>query len=166
LKAKINNALSSEGINLRREALSSNKALERVLALPLSPLLSAEIRVLVHQVRSLNQSIAELEELIEEEGPKLAGHENLMSIKGIGPISAAVLLSAIGWIEDFRDRIHQSRHWRKYRNLLGYQRRSIAALELSGSRADRSIPHRGARWQSAISKRSRVFPLEGAEGCI
>ncbi len=36
LKAKINNLLSSEGINLKREALSSNKALERVLALPLS----------------------------------------------------------------------------------------------------------------------------------
>ena len=29
LKAKINNLLSAEGINLKREALSSNKALER-----------------------------------------------------------------------------------------------------------------------------------------
>jgi transposase len=38
LKAKINNLLSAEGINLKREALSSNKALERVLTLPLSPL--------------------------------------------------------------------------------------------------------------------------------
>jgi transposase len=44
-----------------------------------------------------------LEELIEEEGPKLAGHENLMSIKVIGPISAAVLLSVIGDIRDFSD---------------------------------------------------------------
>lgn len=42
-----------------------------------------------------------MEDLIEAEGPKLAGHENLMSIKGIGPVSAAVLLSAIGKIEDF-----------------------------------------------------------------
>ena len=103
LKAKINNLLSAEGINLKKEALSSNKALDRVLALPLSPLLAAEARVLVAQIRSLNQSIAELEELIEAEAAKLAGHENLMSIKGIGPVSAAVLLSAIGKIEDFSD---------------------------------------------------------------
>ena len=103
LKAKINNLLSAEGINLKREALSSNKALERVLALPLSPLMMAEARVLVGQIRSLNQSIAELEGLIEEEGPKLAGHENLISIKGIGPVSAAVLLSVIGDIRDFSD---------------------------------------------------------------
>ena len=103
LKAKINNLLSAEGINLKREALSSNKALERVLALPLSPLMLAEARVLVGQIRSLNQSIAELEGLIEEEGPKLAGHQNLMSIKGIGPVSASVLLSAIGNIRDFSD---------------------------------------------------------------
>ena len=84
LKAKINNLLSAEGINLKREALSSNKALDRVLAMPLPPMLAAEARVLVGQIRSLTGSIAELEELIEEEGPKLAGHENLMSIKGIG----------------------------------------------------------------------------------
>lgn len=103
LKAKINNLLSAEGINLKKEALSSNKALDRVLAMPLSPLMSAEARVLVAQIRSLTGCIAELEELIEEEGPKLAGHENLMSIKGIGPVSAAVLLSAIGRIEDFDD---------------------------------------------------------------
>jgi transposase len=103
LKAKINNLLSAEGINLKREALSSNKALERVLALPLSALMRAEVRVLVGQIRGLNQSIAELEELIEEEGPKLAGHANLMSIKGIGSVSAAVLSSVIGDIRDFSD---------------------------------------------------------------
>jgi transposase len=103
LKTKINNLLSAEGINLKKETLSSNKALERVLALPLSPILAAEARVLVAQIRSLTGSIAELEELIEAEGPKLAGHENLMSIKGIGPVSAAILLSAIGRIEDFND---------------------------------------------------------------
>ena len=103
LKAKINNLLSAEGINLKKEALSSNKALDRVLALPLSPILAAEARVLVAQIRSLSGSIAELEQLIEEEGPRLAGHENLTSIKGIGPVSATVILSAIGKVEDFDD---------------------------------------------------------------
>jgi transposase len=103
LKGKINNLLSAEGINLKRETLSSNKALERVLALPLSPILAIEVRVLVDQIHSLSGSIAELEELIEAEGPKLAGHHNLISIKGIGPVSATVLLSTIGRIDDFAD---------------------------------------------------------------
>lgn len=103
LKAKINNLLSAEGINLKREALSSKKALDRVLSLPLSPLMLAEARVLVGQIHSLTASIDELEEMIEEEGPRLAGHKNLMSIKGIGPVSAAVLLSVIGDIRDFSD---------------------------------------------------------------
>jgi len=103
LEAKANNLLSFEGINLKRESLSSTKALDRVLSLPLSRLMLAEARVLVGQVRSLTQSIDELEKMIEEEGPRLAGHRNLMSIKGIGPVSAAVLLSVIGDIRDFAD---------------------------------------------------------------
>ncbi len=103
LKGKINNLLSAEGINLKRETLSSKKALNRVLALPLPLILGTEVRVLVDQIRSLSGSIAQLEELIEEEGPKLAGHKNLISIKGIGPVSATVLLSTIGKIEDFAE---------------------------------------------------------------
>jgi transposase len=103
LKTKINNLLSGEGINLKRESLSSNKALARVLALPLSPLMLAEARVLVGQIRSLTQSIEEMEKMLEEEGPHLAGHQNLMSIKGIGAVSAATLLSVIGNIGDFTE---------------------------------------------------------------
>jgi transposase len=48
-------------------------------------------------------SIVELEKLIEAESPKLPGLENLMSIKRMGAVSAADLLSAIGKIEDFDD---------------------------------------------------------------
>ena len=46
-----NNLLSGEGIKLKKGALSSNKALDRVLAVPLSPILAVEARVLVAQVR-------------------------------------------------------------------------------------------------------------------
>lgn len=66
LKAKINNLLSAEGINLKRESLSSNKALERVLSLPLLPLMLAEVRVLVGQICSLSESIDTIEKMIEE----------------------------------------------------------------------------------------------------
>jgi transposase len=103
LKAKVNNLLSSRGIALKKEGLSSNKALQRVLEMPLSPILAIEVRVLVGQIRGLNASIAELDKSIEQEGSTLAGHENLMSIKGIGSVSAAVLLSVIGDIRDFSD---------------------------------------------------------------
>lgn len=103
LKTKVNNLLSAEGIPVKKEYLSSLKALDRVLALPLAPMIQAQLKVLVNQIRSLSQSIAELEKLIQQEGPKLAGHQNLISIKGIGATSAAVLLSAIGNIGDFSD---------------------------------------------------------------
>jgi transposase len=63
----------------------------------------AELRVLVDQIRSLSSSLAELDELLEEEGQRLAGHRNLTSIKGIGSLSATVLLTAIGEIRDFAD---------------------------------------------------------------
>ncbi len=53
--------------------------------------------------RSLNQSIAELEEAIGNEGQKLEGHKNLTSVKGIGGLSAGILLSIIGDIDDFND---------------------------------------------------------------
>jgi transposase len=103
LKTKVNNLLSAEGIPVKKESLSSHKALDRVLALPLAPMIQAQLQVLVNQIRSWSQSITELEKLIQQEGPKLTGHQNLISIKGIGATSAAVLLSAIGNIGDFSD---------------------------------------------------------------
>ena len=99
LKGKIN----MQGIELKREALSSKIALARVLALPVSGMVQLELRVLVGQIRTLSESIAELEERLEEEGQQLAGYENLTSIKGIGWLSATVLLTTIGKISDFPD---------------------------------------------------------------
>ncbi len=62
-----------------------------------------ELRVIVEQIRSLNKSIAELEKTIGEEGSKLKGHKGLSSIKGIGKITGAILLSVIGDVNDFAD---------------------------------------------------------------
>jgi transposase len=103
LKGKINNLLAMQGMELKREALSSKIALERVLASPVSGMVQLELRVLVEQIRSLSESIAELDERLEEEGQQLAGYENLTSIKGIGSLSATVLLTVIGKISDFAD---------------------------------------------------------------
>ncbi|MBV8705543.1 MAG: IS110 family transposase [Acidobacteriaceae bacterium] len=103
LKNKINNLLSARGLNLAKEALSSEKKLAEVSALPFDEVVRIELRVLVEQIRSLNQSITELEKTIGEEGSKLEGHQSLASIKGIGPLTSAILLSVIGDIQDFPD---------------------------------------------------------------
>src|SRR6202789_4202482 len=103
LKNKINNILSARGLNLPKEALSSEKKLTEVLELPFDEIVRIELRVIVDQLRSLNKSIAELEKTIGEEGSKLDGHRNLASIKGIGKITGAILLSVIGDVNDFAD---------------------------------------------------------------
>src|SRR2546428_2913741 len=103
LKNKINNILSAHGINLDKEALASEKKLTEVLTVKFDPMIRIELKVIVEQIRSLNQSIAELEKTITEEGQKLKGHKNLTSIKGIGPLSGSILLSVIGDIHDFAD---------------------------------------------------------------
>jgi transposase len=101
LKNKINNIFSAHGINLAKEALSSQKVLDSVLAHRFDTLVAVELKVLVEQIRALNKSIAELEQTIKDEGGKLQGHRNLTSIKGIGGLSASILLSVIGDIGDF-----------------------------------------------------------------
>lgn len=88
LKNKVNNLLSARGVNLKKEALASEKGLARVLTLDLPAVVQVELRVIVEQVRSLNRSVADLEKTIKQEGPKLPGHKNLKSIKGIGDVGA------------------------------------------------------------------------------
>lgn len=103
LKNKVNNILSARGLNLAKEALGSEKALNDVLAPPFDEIVRIELRVIVEQIRSLNKSIAELEKTIGEEGSKLEGRKSLASVKGIGKITGAILLSVIGDVNDFAD---------------------------------------------------------------
>jgi transposase len=103
LKNKVNNILSARGLNLPKEALSSEKRLAEVLSLPFDELLVVELRVIVDQIRSLNKSIAELDKAIAEASSELEGHTSLTSIKGIGATTSAILLSVIGDVNDFPD---------------------------------------------------------------
>jgi transposase len=103
LKNKINNLCSAHGVNLTREALTSEKGLRSVLAMEFDVLVNLELKIIVDQIRSLNKSIAELEETIAKESQNLKGHSNLTSIKGIGGLSGGILLSIIGNINDFAD---------------------------------------------------------------
>jgi transposase len=103
LKNKINNILAAHGINLAKEALSSEKALAAVLEMQFDEMVEVELQVIVEQIRGLNQSIGKLEQTIRDRGQKLKGHRNLTSIKGIGNLGASILLSVIGDIGDFAD---------------------------------------------------------------
>ena len=102
LKNKINNLFASRFILLKREELSSEKGLLKVLSYHFDSLSDVELRVMVDQIRSLNKSIEELDKAIEDNGSKMDGFDNLKSVKGIGAKGAATLLSVIGDINDFR----------------------------------------------------------------
>src|SRR5215471_4020185 len=66
LKNKINNLCSAHGVNLDKESLGSEKGLKAVLEMKFDLLVDVELRVLVEQIRSLNQSITELDKTIED----------------------------------------------------------------------------------------------------
>jgi transposase len=101
LKNKINNRFAMYGRPIKREMLSSEKGLAAVEAEPFDALVRVEIQVLVAQIRVLNASIRELEKAIDAEAEKLKGYRSLTSIKGVGPVSAATLLTVIGDVDDF-----------------------------------------------------------------
>jgi transposase len=103
LKNKVNNFCSGHRVNLNKESLGSEKGLHSVLEMRFDPLVNLELKIIIEQIRSLNRSIAELEETIGKEGQKLEGHKNLTSIKGIGGLNTGILLSIVGDIGDFAD---------------------------------------------------------------
>jgi len=103
LKNKVNNVCSAQGVNLNKESMASEKGLRAVLEMPFDVLVNLELKIIIDQIRSLNKSIAELEEAVGKEGQKLDGHKHLTSIKGIGGLSSGILLSIIGDVRDFAD---------------------------------------------------------------
>jgi len=103
LKNKVNNIFARNALVLSKEFLSSEKGLKEVEKADFDTVTNREIKVVVDQIRSLNRSITELEEVMIESSKTMDGHKNLTSIKGIGDKGAAVMLSAIGNINDFSD---------------------------------------------------------------
>jgi transposase len=78
LKNKINNILSAHGINLKKESLSTDKVLDEVLGMLFDSIVEVELSVLVEQIRSLNKSIAKLDNSIKTEGQQLPGFEGIL----------------------------------------------------------------------------------------
>jgi transposase len=100
---KIHNVLNGHGMKYKKESLSAEKHLKKVLSFDWDVIVRVELEVLAEQIRSLNKSIKKLDDEMSEHGKNLKGHENLSSIKGIGERSATVLLSVIDDVNDFAD---------------------------------------------------------------
>jgi transposase len=103
LKNKIHNILNANGIVTKREVFGSEKGLDKVLALDVELSYQFELKIIVEQIRSLNKSIDEIGKELIERAKKIDGHKSLTSLTGIGDISAAILLNAIGNVHDFAD---------------------------------------------------------------
>jgi transposase len=100
---KVHAHLKANGRESCKEAYDHPGNLRKVLSEQWPASVRLELEVIAAQIGSLSEGIKKLEYEICELGKRLEGRDNLMSIKGIGPYSAAVLLSIIGNVNDFAD---------------------------------------------------------------
>lgn len=103
LKNQLHGLLRSYGIRIGKQGLNSAKQRLQVEKLELSPLADVQRRVLLDQIHSVGGAILELERRMKPAVEQFPGYRNLISIRGIGTVSAGVLLSAIGRIQDFSE---------------------------------------------------------------
>jgi len=73
LKNKIHHILSAHGINLEKEALSSEKKLSGILAMEFDAMVQLELEVMIEESRSLNARIARLEKSIARKAASWKG---------------------------------------------------------------------------------------------
>ncbi len=100
---KVHSLLVGRGRKAKKESLASAVGRARILAMKWSASERVELEVIFEQIESLTKSVKRLENEIAALGKEFAGFENLVSIKGIGERSAALLLAVIGEVEDFAD---------------------------------------------------------------
>lgn len=102
LIGKVHGILNRHGIKEKRERLTTKKGLASTLEHEFAPVVQAELTVITEQVEHLNAGIKKLETSMTEAAKILPGFDGLVSIKGVGERSAAILLSVIGEIKDFK----------------------------------------------------------------
>lgn len=98
---KLHALCRSRGRASSKSQFLSQKGLRAVLEEEWSETTRIEVEVIVQQITSLNEGIKQLDEQLAASGERLAGQPNLVSIKGIGPRAAAILLAVIGDVGDF-----------------------------------------------------------------
>ncbi|MDR1982747.1 MAG: IS110 family transposase [Holosporaceae bacterium] len=101
---KVYGMLNGHGLKIKKEQLTSIKGFEKAIAFEgLSTIEQATIKIIKSELFSLRENIKELEKLMVEHAKGISGYENLLSIKGIGPTSAAIFLANISDINNFDD---------------------------------------------------------------
>jgi transposase len=104
LLGKVHGMFVRHGLKVKREALTSKIGFKRNVAkYDWSALEKCELDVIENQLHSLHENIKTLEKEITAFARNLQGYDNLISIKGIGPLSAAVMLVHIGDVTDFKN---------------------------------------------------------------
>jgi len=99
---KVHGLFNRRGIKIKKEALTTQKGFEKsVKSHTWDALERIEIEIIKEQLESLNKSLKRLEKEITSFAKTLPGFKNLISIKGLGALSSAILLSTIGEISDF-----------------------------------------------------------------
>lgn len=104
LLGKVHGLFVRHGLKVKREALTSQAGFKRhVASHAWSALETVELEVIASQLDALRESVKRLEKEIAAAAKQLPGYDNLISIKGVGPLSAAVMLLHIGDIKGFKD---------------------------------------------------------------
>jgi len=99
---KAHGLFNRHGIKIKKETLTSKKGFEREASgHEWDVLEQVELEVISGQLDSIKTGCKRLEQEIASFVKTLPGYDNIISIKGIGPLSAAVFLCTIGDIEDF-----------------------------------------------------------------
>lgn len=103
LKNQLHGLLRSYGLRISKQGMSSNKQRKQLATLELPALADVQRRVLLEQIASVGRAILELERQIKPAAEQMPGYRNIASIRGIGDVSAGILLSAIGRVQDFSE---------------------------------------------------------------
>jgi transposase len=104
LLGKVHGLFVRHGMKVKREALTSRKGFARHVANHAwSALENVELDVIAAQLEAIRESVKTLEKEITAFAKTMPGYDNLISIKGIGALSVAVMLTHIGDIADFKD---------------------------------------------------------------
>jgi len=91
----------ANGRKLKKTTLASEKGLDKVLLEQWTAIERIELEIILEQIRSLKVSIGKLDKAVKEEASQLEGYQSLVSMAGIGSLSAGVLLAVIGQVKDF-----------------------------------------------------------------
>lgn len=99
---KVHAMFNGHGIKIKKEVLTSKIGFERAVnSHEWSRVEQTELKVIAAQLDMIRENEKVLKAEITAAAKTLPGYENLISIKGIGPLSAAIFLVTIGDIKNF-----------------------------------------------------------------